>query len=246
MGRALARRRDDGPVALLARQQVEHRPAEQQRVGGARGERRGAALAQPPQHGGPHVARLPRQPLRGALHEPRVAHPAAQPERPERRRVPGVPLRDRMAGEQARRREHQHLQRALDVGGALGEQPRGEHVQLAGGRPADHVAPGGGRGQPALQGDPGLRRVELGRRAVQHHRQLAHLHLEALLQPFARVLELGQHALGVRRVALVVARDEGLRCGLGPGHPVIKSGSILHSSTECSNAGDSTDRPPWA
>ena len=103
---------------------------------------------------GPDVAGLARQPLRGALHEPRVAHPAAQPQRAERRREAGMALRDRVAREQRRRRQHQHLQRALDVRGALGQQPRREHVQLALARPADHVAARGGRGQPPLERRP--------------------------------------------------------------------------------------------
>jgi len=45
---------------------------------------------------------------------------------------------------------------------------------------------------------------------VQHHRQLAELDLEQPLEPLAPVLELREHAVDVRRVTLVVTRDEGL------------------------------------
>ena len=51
-----------------------------------------------------------------------------------------VVVGDVAAGEQRGGREHQHLQRALDVGGAVGELARAEHVQLALAGPADDVA----------------------------------------------------------------------------------------------------------
>ncbi len=163
------------PVALLARQQVDHRAAEQQRVRAAGRERRLRALAQAPGDGRAHVRGLAREPLRRALGVPGVAQPAGHPPRPRRRREAGLAHRHRAAGEQPRGREHQHLERALDVGRALRQQPRREDVQLALPRPADDVAARRRGGQPPLQRQPRLRRVELGGRAVQHDRQLADL-----------------------------------------------------------------------
>ena len=83
--------------------------------------------------------------------------------------------------------------------------------------PADDVAARRGRRQPPLDGDPGLRGVELRGRAVQHHGELPEAHVELPLEPLARVLELGEHARGVGLVALVMARDERLGCRLRPG-----------------------------
>ena len=70
-----------GAVALLAREQVEDRAAEQQRVGARRRERRRRPLAQPARDRRADVARLPGEPLRGALDEPRPARPAGEPRR---------------------------------------------------------------------------------------------------------------------------------------------------------------------
>ena len=206
------------PRALLAGQQVEHRAAEQQRVRAAGREVRRRPFAQPPGDRRPHVPRLAAQPLRRALHEPRPAPPAGQPERRGGRRQRRVPGGHVAAGQQRRRRQHQHLQRALDVRRPVGQQPGGEHVQLAPARPADDVAARRRRRQAAEDRHPGLGRVELRGRGVQHHRQLARALGEALLQPQPRVLELGEHALGVSGVARVVARDEGLRSALHPRH----------------------------
>ena len=150
-------------VALLAREQVEHRAAEQRRVAAAGRERRRAALVQVPRDRRPHVPDLAGEVLRRALEQPRPAQPAREAARPERRRHAGVVRGDVAAREQRRRREHQQLERALDVRRALREQPRGEHVQLALGDPADEVAPPGGRGQPPLERQPRLGGVELRR-----------------------------------------------------------------------------------
>ena len=94
---------------------------------------------------------------------PSTSH-AQRPQRASRcglsgRRELRVLVGDVAAGEQRGRREHQHLQRALDVGGAVGEQPRAEDVQLALAGDADDVAARGGRGQPA-----GERRATAARR----------------------------------------------------------------------------------
>jgi hypothetical protein len=67
---------------------------------------------------------------------------------------------------------------------------------------------------------------------VQHHRQLADLDREPLLEPRARVLELRQHALRVVAVALVVAGDERLGCGLDP-HPFYVCRSIAARDAGC-------------
>ena len=104
----------------------------------------------------------------------------------------------------------------------MGEQARAEHVQLARAGPADDVAARGRRGEAARERDPGLGGVELGGRGVQHHLELAGPRLEALLEPRARELELGEHALGVVGVALVVARDERVRGGVDPGHRPLR------------------------
>ena len=118
--------------------------------------------------------------------------------------------RDRPPREQGGRREHQHLQGALDVGRALRQQPRRQHVQLALARPADDVAPRRRVGHPSLERQPRLRRVELRVRPVEHHGQLPEPHLEQPLEPRAAVLELRQDAFDVRAVLLVVPGDEGL------------------------------------
>jgi len=87
-------------------------------------------------------------------------------------------------------------------------------VQLAFAGPADEVAAAGGGGQPALDGQPGLGRVELGACAVDDDGELPDRLGEAGVEPPARVLELREDALDVGGVALVVARDERLRGGL--------------------------------
>jgi hypothetical protein len=51
---------------------------------------------------------------------------------------------------------------------------------------------------------------------VQHHRQVAEFDGEQPLEPLARVFELRQHALDVRRIARVVAGGERLGLGLEP------------------------------
>ena len=131
---------------------------------------------------------------------------------------PGVVRRHVAARQQRGGGEHQELERSLDVRRALREQPRREHVQGVDGRPADEVAPPGRRGEAALERQPGLRGVELRRRAVQHDGQLADAGREALVEPRARVLELREHAVGVGRVAGRVAGDERRRRRLDPGH----------------------------
>src|SRR5699024_10299996 len=82
----------------------------------------------------------------------------------------------------------------------------------------DHVAARGGRRQPAGEGEPRLGRVELGERGVQHDRELAGPRVDALLEPRARELELGEHAIGDVGVTLVVARHERLGGGVDPDH----------------------------
>ena len=134
---------------------------------------------------------------------------------------------DVAAREQRRRREHQQLERALDVRGALGEQPRREHVQLALGRPADQVAASRRRRQPPLERQPGLGGVELRGRAVHDDRELPEPLGKALVEPRAGVLELGEHALDIGRVTLVMTSDEGVGGGfepgqVGPGGPDVR------------------------
>ena len=91
-------------------------------------------------------------------------------------------------------------------------------MQLALGDAADDIAARGRRGPRALEHEPRLGGVELGARGVQDDGELADLGPEPLLQPRAGVLELGEDALGVLRVALVMAGDERLGGGLEPGH----------------------------
>ena len=100
--RARAGGRDRRALALLARHEVEHRAAEQQRVGAAGREGGLRALAQPPRDRRPHVAGLAGEPLRRALHEPRRAHPAREPARAERRREAGVAARRARGGRAGR------------------------------------------------------------------------------------------------------------------------------------------------
>ena len=83
-------------------------------------------------------------------------------------------------------------------------------MELPLGHPADDVAARGRRRPRALEHEPRLGGVELGARGVEHDRELPDLDPEPLLEPRPRVLELGEDALGVLRVALVVARDERL------------------------------------
>ena len=185
------------------------------REGGKDGAR---PFSQPARDRGPDVARLAREPLRGALDQPRPARPAREPRGRQRRRQRRMARRDVATREQRRRREHQHLQRALDVRGPVREHPRREHVQLARPGPADDVAARRGRRQPARERHPRLGGVELGGRGVQDDLELAGPGVEALLEPRPRELELREHALGVLGVALVVARDERLGGGVDPGH----------------------------
>ena len=122
------------------------------------GNARRGALAQAPRDRGPHVPNLAGEVLRRALEQPRPAQPAGEAARAERRRHAGVVGRDVAPREQRGGREHQQLERALDVRRALREQPRRQHVQLALGGPADEVAPARRRRQPALERQPGLAR----------------------------------------------------------------------------------------
>ena len=161
--------------------------------------------------GGADVARLAGQELRGALEPPRgVLHPAAQ--------AALAPGGEQALGQQRARGEHQQLERALDVGGALGEHARRQHVDLVAAGRADHVAAGGRRGAGAQDRQPRLGGVELGARRVQDDGELAGLGLQAALEARAGVLELGEDAPGVVGVALVVAGDERLGGGLDPAH----------------------------
>ena len=183
------------------------------------------------------VARLAREPLRGALDQPRPARPAGDAWGRERRRQLRVRVGDVAAGQQRRGREHQHLQRALDVRRPVREQPWGEHVQLPRPRPADDVAARRGRGEAARDGQPRLGGVELRHRGVQDDGELAGARVEPLLQPRARELELRQHACGILLVALVMAREERLGGGVDPGHggaePSRQRGRRLGISTAC-------------
>ena len=167
---------------------------------------------------GPHVGDLPGEELRRALEQPRPAQPAHEPARAERRRHARVVGGDVAAREERRRGEHQQLQRALDVRGALREQPRREHVELTLAGPADQVAPRGGRGHPPLERERGRGGVEHRRRAVHDHDELAGRGREALVQAVARVLELADDRRDVRGVAVLVAHEERVRCDLLPGH----------------------------
>jgi hypothetical protein len=105
----------------------------------------------------------------------------------------------------------------------VGEQARREHVQLVVGAPADEIAPAGGLGERALHAQPRLRGGELRGGAVQHDRELTDALREPGVEPAAGVFELGQHALGIRVVARVVARGERVRGGLDPGQDRIVS-----------------------
>ena len=98
------------------------------------------------------------------------------------------------------------------------QQAGGEHVQLALARPADDVAARGGRGQPARDRQPRLRRVELREARVQHDRELAGARVETLLQAHAGMLELGEDALDVVDVAIVMPSHEGLGRAFHPRH----------------------------
>jgi hypothetical protein len=71
---------------------------------------------------------------------------------------------------------------------------------------------------------------------------------EALIETRARVLELREHALDVRRIALVVARDEGVRCGLEPGQAYAGTPSeltipVISSDARSNSSSDSTGVP---
>ena len=219
-----ARERDARALALLAREQVEHRAAEQRGVAPAGRERGRPALAQPPRDRRAHVARPGPEKYCAA---PSSSH-AQRSQRAKLRGpngggMPRVVGGDVAAREQRRRREHQQLERALDVRRALREQPRREHVQLALAGPADEVAASRRRRQPPLERQPGLGGVELRGRAVHDDGELAEPLREALVEPRAGVLELGEHALDVGRVALVVARDEASSGGgLEPGQPCTR------------------------
>ena len=124
-------------------------------------------------------------------------------------------------GQQRAGREHQQLERALDVRRALGEHARREHVDLPVADGSDHVAARGGVRARALEREPRLGRVELGARGVEDDRELAGLDPEPPLELPTGVLELREHALRVLRVALVVARDERLGGGLDPAHAPV-------------------------
>ena len=160
------------------------------------------------------------EPLRRALQEPRRPHPALEPPRSQGRREPRMPGCQRPPREQPRRRQHQQFERALDVRRPLRQQPR--RARAARTHPPSPPRSGGRRRrQTPLHRQPRLRGVELGRGAVQHDRQVPELYLQQPLEPPAGVLELRQHAPHVRPVALVMAGDERLRCGLDPDRPSV-------------------------
>jgi hypothetical protein len=91
-------------------------------------------------------------------------------------------------------------------------------VELPLARPAHEIAAGGRRGQPPLQGQRGRGGVEHRGRVVEHDDELARRLPEALVEAVARVLELPDDGRDVRGVALLVAHDERVGCGLLPGH----------------------------
>ena len=100
---------------------------------------------------------------------------------------------------------------------------------------AHDVPAGGGGGAGALQRQPRLGGVELRGGGVEDDGEVAELDVELALQALARVLELGEDALGVVRVALVVAGDERLGGGLEPGHS--PDGARLTSTVKSSSGG---------
>ena len=112
-----------------------------------RREGRRPALPQPPGDDRPQVARLAGEELAGALDQPRPAQVARPGAGGPRRRQPGVGRRDDPLGQQRLGRQHQQLERALDVGRPPREHPGREHVQLRLAGPADEVAPPGRRDQ---------------------------------------------------------------------------------------------------
>ena len=126
--------------------------------------------------------------------------------------------REQPLGEQRARGEHQQLERALDVRGALGEEARREDVDLPVRHGPDDVATCGGGGAGALERQPRLGRIELGAGGVDDDRELAGSEVEPPLELPPRVLELGEDALRVVGIAVVVARDERLGGGLEPAH----------------------------
>ena len=146
-------RRDRRALALLARQQVEHGAAEQQRVGGLRAGTRArrprAAAGRSPAARG---ASGPSSHCAAPSTSHAAAHPAAQPQRAERRREARVAGGRARAGRAARAGASISISSEPSTFEArCGQQPRGEHVQLALARPADDVAPRRRRGQPPLQ-----------------------------------------------------------------------------------------------
>ena len=127
--------------ALLARQQVEHRPAEQRGVAPRGGEGGIAALAQPP-------ARWPARTC-GTWPEKHCAAPCSEPRpahEPAKRAGgtaagAGVVRRHVELRVQGLRRQHEHLARALDVGGAA---LQGRRARARGSRALRPSRPGSG------------------------------------------------------------------------------------------------------
>ena len=205
-----ARERDARAVALLAREQVEDRAAEQQRVGAD-----GREVGRRPSRSRRAIAgRTWRVCPESHCAAPSTSHAqrAQRASRPARRGGGSFGwLGGDVAAREQRRRARASAspaspRRSRRDGRAGAGRARG--ARAAG--PADDVAPRRGRGQAARERQPRLRGVELGGRGVQDHRELPGRGVEALLQPRARELELREHARRVLLVALVVARDEGL------------------------------------
>ena len=99
-----------------------------------------------------------------------------------------------------------------------GEQAGSEHVHLAGREPAGQVAPPGRSSERADDQQVGLGQRQLQLRGVQDDGDVVGHVGEHTQQALARALEQLEHRHGVARVALIVARGERGRAGLGPGH----------------------------
>ena len=156
-------------LALLAREQVEHGAAEQQRVAARRAGRSAPgrrACAAPPRGGcGESGRRRTARRPRAATGPPRGGAAATAP----------ALGRQQALGEQRGGGEHEQLERALDVGRARGQHARREHVQLAVRHSADDVAARRRSGPRALQRQPRLGGVELRAGGVEDDRELADL-----------------------------------------------------------------------
>ena len=169
--------RDAGLVALFALQQVEDRAAQQERVGARRRVgRRGPSLRRRAIAGrtcrvwpDSHCAAPSTSHAQRDQRASRGARRAAAAEDGSRRRSGGRAARTaRASASPASPRRSTPGARA----------PAGEHVEFARSGPADDVAAGRGRREPARERHPRLRGVELGGGGVQDDLELARPRLE--------------------------------------------------------------------